>query len=261
MEIGQLTQHLDVAQVVLYAFWVFFAGLIFYIRQEDRREGYPLENDKTGKVGPGGFPFLPDAKTFALPHGHGSVSFPNDVRDSARGPLNAQKIAPFAGAPLEPIGDPMLAGVGPGSYALRADVPDLTIDGEPKIVPIRAAHGYTVHEDDPDPRGFDLLGLDDRKGGTIVDIWVDQSEHMARYYEATVPTPAGERRILVPITFSIISGRDRYVMVNAVTAGQFAQVPTTSKPEEVTLLEEEKICAYYGAGTLYATRNRAEPLL
>ena len=32
-------------------------------------------------------------------------------------------------------------------------------------------------------------------------------------------------------------------------------------PIRVTMLEEEKIAAYYGAGTLYATPERAEPLL
>ena len=40
---GAITSNIDVAQVVLYAFFVFFAGLIFYLRREDRREGYPLE--------------------------------------------------------------------------------------------------------------------------------------------------------------------------------------------------------------------------
>jgi photosynthetic reaction center H subunit len=38
-------------------------------------------------------------------------------------------------------------------------------------------------------------------------------------------------------------------------------VPGTRTPDAVTRLEEEKICAYYGAGTLYATPLRAEPLL
>ena len=45
---GQIMSNIDVAQIVLYAFWIFFAGLIFYIRREDRREGYPLEYDLTG---------------------------------------------------------------------------------------------------------------------------------------------------------------------------------------------------------------------
>ena len=37
--------NLDVAQIVLYAFWLFFFGLLFYLRREDRREGYPLESE------------------------------------------------------------------------------------------------------------------------------------------------------------------------------------------------------------------------
>ena len=38
-------------------------------------------------------------------------------------------------------------------------------------------------------------------------------------------------------------------------------VPATRSPEQITLLEEEKITAYYGAGTLYATPERQEPIL
>ena len=51
------------------------------------------------------------------------------------------------------------------------------------------------------------------------------------------------------------------VFVDALLAHQFADVPGTRTPDAVTRLEEEKICAYYGAGTLYATPLRAEPLL
>jgi photosynthetic reaction center H subunit len=38
-------------------------------------------------------------------------------------------------------------------------------------------------------------------------------------------------------------------------------VPTTKHPDQVTLLEEEKIMAYYGGGTLYAHPSRKEPLI
>ena len=31
--------YMDVAQVTLYVFWIFFACLIFYLRREDKREG------------------------------------------------------------------------------------------------------------------------------------------------------------------------------------------------------------------------------
>ena len=46
-----------------------------------------------------------------------------------------------------------------------------------------------------------------------------------------------------------------------ILGAQFVDVPTTQDPDQVTMLEEEKIAAYYGAGTLYATPARAEPLL
>jgi Photosynthetic reaction centre, H-chain N-terminal region len=50
MQVGEITGYIDVAQVTLYAFWVFFAGLIIYLRTEDKREGYPLESDRSGRV-------------------------------------------------------------------------------------------------------------------------------------------------------------------------------------------------------------------
>ena len=40
MQTGAITGYIDVAQLVLYAFWFFFAGLIWYLRREDKREGY-----------------------------------------------------------------------------------------------------------------------------------------------------------------------------------------------------------------------------
>ncbi len=255
MQTGALTQYLDVAQVVLYAFWVFFFALIFYIRQEDRREGYPLEHDTTGNVGPKGFPFLADPKTFILPHGGGTLSVPNDKRDSR--PIKAAKVGPWPGAPYEPTGNPMLDGVGPGAYAERADVVDKTFTGEAKIVPIGKSHDYAVHADDPDPRGMPVIGCDGKEAGKVKDIWVDQSEHMIRYYEVGV----GARSVLVPANFTLIRNNPRRVYVNAITASQFAQVPGTRNPDSVTLLEEDKIMGYFGGGMLYATPYRSEPLL
>ena len=48
MSTGAITPYIDVAQIALYAFWVFFAGLIYYLHREDKREGYPLESDRSG---------------------------------------------------------------------------------------------------------------------------------------------------------------------------------------------------------------------
>ena len=56
---GALTSYIDVAQIVLYAFFIFFAGLIWYLRREDRREGYPLESEAAGWTRDRGFLFIP----------------------------------------------------------------------------------------------------------------------------------------------------------------------------------------------------------
>ena len=37
---------IDWAAVAIWLFWLFFAGLIFYIQRENMREGYPLERDE-----------------------------------------------------------------------------------------------------------------------------------------------------------------------------------------------------------------------
>lgn len=51
METGAITQYVDVAQLVLYAFWLFFFGLIWYLQRESHREGYPRPASSTCRHG------------------------------------------------------------------------------------------------------------------------------------------------------------------------------------------------------------------
>lgn len=59
----RIASSIDVAQVAIYAFWVFFAGLVYYLRREDKREGYPMVSDGPGGVIQG-FPRTPGPKRF-----------------------------------------------------------------------------------------------------------------------------------------------------------------------------------------------------
>lgn len=252
-----LSDNFDLAQVVLYVFWVFLACLILYLRREDRREGYPLESDTSpGTLLKKSIIFYPEPKTFALAHG-GLVSAPTGIADTR--PIAAQPLARWPGAPLVPTGDPMTAGVGPGSYAQRSDVPDVTIENHPKIVPMRVAPAYTTAAGGIDPRGYTVVGADRAIAGTVVDLWVDRSECVMRYLE--VALAEGGRTVLLPATFADINRSRRRVNVSAILGSQFAGVPAIASADQITFLEEDKVCAYYGAGTLYATRGRQEPLL
>ena len=253
---GAVTSYFDVAQITLYVFWLFFAGLIYYLLQENKREGYPLESDRSSSIDVQGWPPMPRPKTYRLQDG-GSVTVPNGQRSAQ--PLRATPSASFPGAPLDPSGNAMLDGVGPGSYADRADVVELTFEGEVKIVPLRVAHDFDVAPQDTDPRGLPVLGADGNSGGTVRDVWVDRSEMLFRYLEVAVPAAGGERRVLLPINFTRIGARQ--IKVASILSHQFGQVPPTRHADQVTRLEEEKIVAYYGGGTLYAEPSRMEPVL
>ncbi len=255
---GAITEYIDVAQVVLYVFWAFFAALILYLRREDKREGYPLLSDRSDEVEVVGYPGVPEPKVFALPHG-GTYEAPHEEVDERE--IAAEPVAPWPGAPLEPTGDPLRDGVGPAAWAERADTPDLTLEGHPRMVPMRVATEFWVEERDPDPRGMEVVAADGAVAGTVSDIWVDRSEPQIRYLEVDVEGTEG-RKVLVPITMAVVrGGRGRHVKVSSILASQFANAPQLRQPDRITLLEEDRICAYFGGGHLYATPARREAIL
>lgn len=258
MPASALTHYIDVAQITIWVFWFFFFGLVLWIRREDKREGYPAESLRVrGIKMMEGFPPLPKPKTFTMPHTGAKVVKPGPDK-KPQYELKAQPIAPFPGAPLAPVGNPMLAGVGPGAYALRADEPDLANTGQPRIVPLRVAKHFSVVERDPDPRGMPVIGCDGEQGGVIKEIWVDRSEPQIRYLQLEAK---GGKQVMLPITMCKVNGKKKQVVVDAITGAQFADAPTLKSYDQITLAEEDRVVAYYGAGTLYATPDRAEPFL
>jgi photosynthetic reaction center H subunit len=103
-----------------------------------------------------------------------------------------------------------------------------------------------------------VIGADRGVAGTVRDVWIDVSEVMIRYLEVEV---ADGRTVLLPITFARVDRDQRRVFVHAILAGQFSAVPALARPDQVTFLEEDRICAYYGGGMLYATPRRTESWL
>jgi photosynthetic reaction center H subunit len=255
---GEITGYIDVAQVVLYAFWVFFFGLIFYLRREDKREGYPLVADRREHAPVLNFPPIPSPKTFLLADG-GTARAPSGRVDPTD--IKAVPVAGWPGAPLVPTGNGLLDAVGPGSSALRAETPDMTLEGHPRIVPLRVDPKFTVATADPDPRGMNVVGADRLVAGKVTDVWVDRSEFLIRYLELELAAGGEARSVLLPMNFALVDRRRRVVNVDALLAAQFADVPRIAAPDRITRREEDRVMAYYGGGTLYATLGRAEPLL
>lgn len=248
--------HLDVAQIVLYTFWLFFAGLVWYLRQEDRREGYPLESEGVPQFnGDRGFLFIPAPKTFRLANGD-VIQAPRF--NEAQPPFNAQKTEPWPGAPFEPKGDGLTAGVGPGSYPIRPDKPYNALNGEDLIQPLRNAKHFALAPEGGNPMGLAVVGADGVVGGKIKDVWVDISESVIRYYEVEL-SDGGQ--FILPIYFGDVQWSKRCVEVKALLGDQFAKAPRLKNPDRITMAEEDKVAAFVAAGTLYSTIERSEPLV
>jgi photosynthetic reaction center H subunit len=277
MGTGAITQYIDVAQLALYGFWIFFIGLVIYLQREGQREGYPLEAEVKGKTRNELFP-SPEPKTFLLHDGR-TVTVPRPVSERA---LNAAPVDGWPGAPIEPVGNPMLAGVGPGSYSDREDVVEHTFEGIPAIVPLRVEKTFSLALDDPEPRGMPVVGGDGAIAGHVHDVWVDRAEVVVRYLEVALTKELGGRHVLLPMNFARVHANrglkalnvffqywkpgdnvcpNGQVVVQSIFAKQFADVPGTKHPDQITKLEEEKVMAYYAGGILYASPARQEPWL
>lgn len=134
-------------------------------------------------------------------------------------------------------------------------------DGLPKVVPLRAALAFFLTSEDPDLRGYTVIGCDGVAAGTVAETWIDRSEVVVRYEEVKLDVGGASHTVLLPINFAKIVAKQRQLRVHAIRGEQFVHVPVLKHPDSVTLQEEDKILAFFGGGTLYALPSRAESLL
>jgi len=246
--------NFDLASLSIWLFWLFFALLIYYLQTENMREGYPLEDEDGARAAnQGPFP-VPAPKTRILPHGRGDWTVPSKENEDAhrRTDLALERTSMTGGYPMAPTGDPMDDGVGPASWAPRADTPEMDAKGYPKILPMANAHGFAVASG-RDPRGLPVVGRDYVRVGTVKDMWIDEPEQLVRYIEIDLDPDYGGGSRLVPMTLCGI--KTRWLCVRSLTADRFAGIPQHKAEAQVTLLEEDKISAYVAAGLMYAKRQ------
>jgi len=270
MEFAPSGHPVDLAQLCVWGFVIFFFLLVWHLRREDKREGYPLElpRPEGGRIR--GIPPPPSRKTYATMH-LGEVAMPHDTLEGAEVLDPAPSTLPFLaatptrrwhsrllGAPLQPTGDPMRDGIGPAAFSARRDTPLLLRTGEPQVVPLRRAPGWAVTSGDPDPRGMVVHGADHVVAGEVVELWVDRGVKILRYLEVALAPGHAGRRVLVPIHFTDIRKRHRIVLVRALPAERLASVPALRDADSISAREEDRINAYFAGGQLYGHTDRRE---
>ncbi len=245
--IGAFTSHIDLPQALLVAFALFFAGLVVYLQRESKREGYPLEAAIPDLGHPIiGFPAPPPPKAYERLEG-GVVVLPQEY-ERRELPARPRGFAP--GDPIYPIGDPLLAGIGPGSYTLRRDTPWVMHDGTLQLEPLREATDYTCVDSDLDPRGMRVFGSDYKPAGVVFDIWIDKGSKILRYVEVTLDGVAEHR--LVPIFYCQVNARAKEVRVDCLLAAQLAKAPVLREPTSITAREEDRVNGFFAGGYLYS---------
>ena len=204
MGTGAITSYIDVAQLVLYAFWIFFAGLIYYLRARGQARGLSAGiATARPRVDVTGLPA--DAAAQDLPararrHGHGAER--QALAAAAEG--QARRTAGPARR-WSPTGNPMLDGVGPGAYADRADVPDLTFEGHAEDrAAARGAATSTCRAQGPrSARHARSSAPTARSAAPCATCGSTAPRALFRYLEVE-PSPAATRRVLLPINFARI---------------------------------------------------------
>ena len=153
---GELTAHMDVAQVVLHRVHAVFRGAGLLSAPRGPAGGLPARGrGRRATSRPATSSGSREPKTFLRADGR-KVLAPNYKADER--PINARKAEPWPGAPLTPTGDPLLADVGPGSYAARRDEPYKTADGHDLLAPLRVATNFAVPAEGANPVGFEVVG-------------------------------------------------------------------------------------------------------
>jgi photosynthetic reaction center H subunit len=247
MPIGAITSDIDVTEVVLAAFFLFFLGLVYHLRQEDKREGYPAIDTTNGRRLIG-FPVPPSPKTFKLLDGGKAIT----PRIDPPQPVAARALHNFPGAPLTPTGDPLRDGVGPAAYAQRRDEPLIFGEGKIQVLPMRTLEDWEVFEGATDPRGMAVISADGKSVGVVRDLWIDRSVKILRYLEVELLSPA--RSALVPIYYTNIKANRRRILVKALSARQFAEAPDLREPDRITAREEDRVNAYYAGAAFFGRR-------
>lgn len=247
---------IDVAFLCVVAFVAFFIGLVYYLRQEDKREGFPMVQIHGGRhveiVTREGWPELPAPKTFRLPHGHGTVTVPR--RDAPEIPDDVEGRV-MIGEGLRTDGNPLDIGLGAAAYqADKPDFPDLNYRGEPKIVSLDRTPDFYILPGDPDPRGWPFLDKHGRRVGTITDLWFNKAEYFLRYFTYRVDDTGEE--LIAPSFFCIVDIRDRTVRARTLIGEDLLRAPVKAG-EVITWVEEDRVNGYFAGGIPFAPEDTA----
>ena len=245
---GEISNQIDIPTIASWLFVLFFVALVFWLQRESKREGYPLKASPFTTERMDGFPPPPALpRTYILNEG-GTTQAPHYYEQA---PTSAVPVHQFDGTAFAPVGNPLLAAIGPGSWVRKKDEPAVTERGDLLLQPLSALPEWSIQKEDGDPRGMTVFDWRWNEVGRVAEVWIDRGIKIVRILEIELHPGLAPGRVLVPIYHTQIRERAREVRVTALWAHQFAEVPMPAKPGVITGQEDERLNAYFSAGAFY----------
>jgi photosynthetic reaction center H subunit len=245
---GQISNQLDIPTLAFWVFVLFFVGLVCWIQRESKREGYPLRASPFTDELMDGFPPPPEEPRSYILNEGGTTQAPHYFEQP---PTQARPMHRFDGTPFYPLGNPLLAGIGPGSWVMKRDEPAVNERGELVLQPLRLLPAWSIQKLDADPRGMAVFDWRWNEIGVVTDVWIDRDTKIILLLDVELRNGLNAGRALVPIYHTDIREKSRRVRVPSLWAHQFADVPMPARPDMITGREEERLNAYYSAGFFY----------
>ena len=242
-----VTQHIDLPQLAFWLFFLAFVAICWFLRKNDKREGYPLVASPFVGGAMLGAPDPGTPLTYVLNEG-GTTSTPHDYPQA---PAAVLPLYRFDGTPFRPTAELLGTSLGPGAWVMRKDEPMLTEGGELLLQPLRLCHEWSVSRGEANPRGMAVFDCRWRPVGIVADVWIDRGIRIIRHLEVELREQLGGGRVLVPIYHTTIAEAAREIRVTALSGPEFRAIPMPAAPDRITAREEDRLNAYFAAGRFY----------
>lgn len=115
---------------------------------------------------------------------------------------------------------------------------------EGRIAPLSEMTEFRVSSEDPDPRGWDVVGSDGRTIGQVRDLLVDRDAMRVRYLEVEL---AAGRRTLLPVGTAQLDDDTDRVLFHQLTPDELDALPAYDYAA-FTREYEESVVTRFGAG-------------
>ena len=242
-----VTQHIDLPQLAFWLFALAFVAICYFLRKNDKREGYPLKASPFTGERLRGAPLAAPPLTYLLNEG-GATSTPHEY------PAPPGAVLPFYrfdGTPFRPAADLLRTPLGPGAWVMRSNEPMRTENGDLLLQPLRLCGPWSVGDGEANPCGMAVFDTRWRPVGIVADVWIDRGIRIIKHLEVELREGLGGGRVLVPIFHVAINERAREIRVTALSDHEFAAIPMPAAPDRITAREEDQLNCYFAAGRFY----------